>query len=72
MRKQTDRAIMGDSTGCLKIEYDPAASHYSVFIYPKEINQDVKEKPLLNKEFTVALYNNRDPETACVHQCINR
>lgn len=56
VQKQTDRAIMGDSTRCLKIEYDPAASHYSVFIYPKEINQDVKEKPSLNKEFTAALF----------------
>lgn len=57
--KQNDRAIMGDSTECLKkleraLEYDPG-SHYSVFS-PKEISQDVKEIPALNKAFTAALF----------------
>lgn len=77
--KQIDRAIMGDSIGHLKklkreLEYDPAASHYSVFIHPKEINQDVKETPTLNKEFTAALFTiaKIQKQPVSINKCINR
>lgn len=40
-----------------------------VGIYPKEINQDVKERAALNKELHCSpIQNNQDTETTRVHQ----
>lgn len=70
---------MGDSIGYFKklkreLEYDLVVFYYSVFIYSKEINQDVKEIFVFNKEFIVVFFIivKIQKQFVFINKCINR